>query len=75
VLPTNTTPTEPASLVISTRIRMANEAVRVGAPTVHPTHGEPKIQLVREEGVVRAIDITCGCGEKIRVRCDYFESP
>jgi hypothetical protein len=32
---------------------------------------EPKIELVRENDVIRAIDVTCACGQKIRLVCDY----
>jgi hypothetical protein len=63
--------TATASVVTSARIRVADDPVRVGAPVVTLAHGEPKIQVVREDGVVRAIDVTCGCGEKVRIRCDY----
>jgi hypothetical protein len=59
------------SVVTAARIRVSDEPIRVGAPSVVLAHGEPKIQLIREDGTVRAIDITCGCGEKIRIRCDY----
>ena len=31
----------------------------------------PSLEVVREDGVVRAIDVTCGCGERIRIRCVY----
>jgi len=51
-------------------VKVSGEAVRVGAP-VAPPKPQPTLELVREDGVVRAIDITCGCGEKIRVVCEY----
>ena len=66
----NATDSGTLSVVSGTRIRVCLDPVRVGAPNA-PPHGEPKVQLVREDGVVRAVDITCGCGEKIRIRCDY----
>jgi hypothetical protein len=66
-----TTENESAPVVTSARIRVADTHVRVGAPIAHQPHGEPKIQLIREDGIVRAIDVICGCGERIRVRCDY----
>ena len=59
------------AVVTASRVRVMDGPVRVGAPVVTLAHGEPKIQLIREDGVVRAIDVTCGCGERIRVRCDY----
>jgi hypothetical protein len=67
----NASVASPTAVVTAARIRVSDDPIRVGAPTVVLAHGEPKIQLVREDGTVRAIDITCGCGEKIRIRCDY----
>lgn len=58
-------------VVAAARIRVAEVPIRVGAPSATAKQGEPTIQLVREDGVVRAIDVTCACGEKIRIRCDY----
>jgi len=70
---TEMNPSAGSSIVTSQRVRIGSDAVRVGAP-VH-THGtttaEPRVILVREEGIVRAIDVVCGCGERIRIRCDY----
>lgn len=60
-----------ASVVTAARVRVTEDPVRVGAPLVQLAHGEPKVQLIREDGAVRAIEVTCGCGEKIRIRCDY----
>lgn len=31
----------------------------------------PKVELVREGGVIRAIDVTCTCGERLRIVCEY----
>lgn len=59
------------SVVTAACVRVTESSVRVGAPVGQPTHGEPKVQLIREDGAVRAIEVTCGCGEKIRIRCDY----
>jgi hypothetical protein len=33
----------------------------------------PQVELVREGDVIQAIDVTCTCGEKIRLRCVYDE--
>lgn len=64
---------EGSSLVPADRVRVAAEPVRVGpAVAGHAeAHGPPKITLVREDGVVRAIDVVCSCGERIRILCDY----
>lgn len=62
---------DPLSVVHSGCVKLSGEAVRVGAPQA-PPKAQPRIELVRaDDGTVRAIDITCGCGEKIRVLCEY----
>lgn len=53
------------------QVKLSEDTVRIGAPVSHGRHGEPTIQLVREDGIVRAIDITCTCGERIRILCEY----
>lgn len=59
-------------IVAGGRVVVSAEAVRVGAPApAGPAPGEPVVQLVREDGVIRAIDVTCACGERIRIRCEY----
>lgn len=54
-------------------VRISDEPVQIGAPLRErgESSGEPKIQLVREGGVIRAIEVICACGELIRIRCDY----
>ncbi len=32
---------------------------------------EPQVALVREGDVIQAIEVTCTCGHKIRLRCVY----
>lgn len=67
--------TEPETLtpavLAGPQVKVSTDTVRIGAPVAHAKHGDPTVQLVREDGVVRAIDITCGCGERIRIQCDY----
>ena len=58
-------------VVPADRVRVSDEAVPIGAPSPGGSRGEPKIQLVREGGVIRAIEVVCSCGELIRIRCDY----
>lgn len=43
-----------------------------GAPLRKPT-GQPTVQLIRDGDVVRAVEIVCGCGQKIRLKCVYEE--
>jgi hypothetical protein len=61
------------SVVWSGRVQLSDETVRIGPPVEPQAHSEVKIQLVREDGVIRAIDVTCACGERIRIRCEYDE--
>jgi hypothetical protein len=64
--------TESGSLVVpAKRVRVSDETVSIGVPRAGETRSEPKIQLVREGGVIRAIEVICSCGELIRIRCDY----
>jgi hypothetical protein len=60
-----------SGIVSAGRVRMADELVRVGLPREEAVRSEPKVQFVREDGVIRAIDVTCACGQRIRIRCDY----
>jgi hypothetical protein len=58
-------------LVPANRVRNSEESVSIGVPRAGESRGEPKIQLVREGGVIKAIEVVCACGELIRIRCDY----
>lgn len=60
-----------SAIVASNRVRVAADAVRVGPNRPVGDRAEAKINLVREDGVIRTIEITCTCGEKHRIRCDY----
>ncbi len=33
--------------------------------------GEVKINLKKEEGIVRIVEIICSCGRKIQLLCEY----
>jgi hypothetical protein len=61
----------PGAVVPADRVKVAPDVVPIGAPRPGEARGEPRIQLVREDGVIRAIDVHCSCGEWIRIRCDY----
>lgn len=74
-MPTVDTESDPKrtfqSVLTADRVTLLDESVVVGAPRGDGPKGEPKVHLVRENGVIRAIDVTCRCGERIRVNCDY----
>ena len=31
----------------------------------------PKVELVQDNGVIQAIEITCSCGQNVRLLCQY----
>ncbi len=46
--------------------------LRVGRPAATPGGGgEPHVEVIREGEEIRAIEVTCTCGKKIRVYCTY----
>ena len=63
----------PGAVVTADRVKLSADPVRVGVPPAAGGRAEPSVQLVREDGVIRAVDVTCSCGERIRIRCDYDE--
>ncbi len=62
---------EPAAraVVPGRHVRLSGETARVVIP--RPAAGEPHIELIREGNVIRAIEVTCTCGQRIRLRCVY----
>jgi hypothetical protein len=57
-------------VVPAAQVSIAELPVRVGAPGVAQP-GEPRIELIRKGDVIQAIDITCSCGKRIRLKCEY----
>ena len=64
-----TAPASGAGVVSASRVHSANEAIRIGP--ARASAKSPRIELIRDGDIVRALEITCSCGEKIVVRCDY----
>ncbi|HZT79873.1 MAG TPA: hypothetical protein VFA26_06615 [Gemmataceae bacterium] len=52
-------------------VRLSGEAARVLVPGGHAACAEPRVEVLREGDVIRAIDVTCPCGQRIRLRCEY----
>lgn len=63
----------PHSVLPGHRVIQTTETARVGSSHVHPrtVGGQPKVELVRDGDIVKAIDVTCSCGEQIRIWCSY----
>lgn len=57
------------------RVVQTTETARVGSShpggAGHHVGNEPIIDLIRDGDLVKAIDVTCSCGEKIRIWCSY----
>jgi hypothetical protein len=52
------------------RVHQTGEMARVGPPG--PLAGsEPRVEIIREGDEVRAIDVTCPCGQRVRLQCVY----
>lgn len=60
----------PHGIVPGNRVRQSAELAPVGGPQQSESHGVT-VELVKDGEVVRAIDVTCACGQKTRVWCVY----
>ena len=36
-----------------------------------PKQDEPRVEVISQDGVVKKILITCSCGQKIELQCNY----
>ena len=57
-------------VVPSQCVRVSKETTRVSVPR-HGAGDEPRIELIREGEFIKAIDVTCTCGQRIRLSCVY----
>lgn len=61
-----------SAVVPGNRVVRSTELAHVGGR--HASHNETaSIELVKEDGIVRAFDVTCSCGQKMRIWCSYDE--
>ncbi len=51
-------------------VRLTAEPARVAIPG-HEAPDVPRVELITQGDVIQAIDVTCSCGRKIRLRCVY----
>jgi hypothetical protein len=60
------------AVVRGSSIRVAEDSSVVGRPrTREAVKPEARVELIRENGVIRGAEVVCGCGERIRLRFDY----
>ncbi len=65
-------PVRPGRIVSAGCVRMSESPATI--PVLGHTSApreQPRIDLVEEGEVVRAIDVTCACGCRIRIVCEY----
>jgi hypothetical protein len=58
------------AIVPGQRVRLSGETARISVPRRAGCR-EPVVELIRSGEKIRAIEISCGCGQRIRLRCDY----
>ncbi len=58
------------NVVPGCRVHLTGEMARVGPP-VPLVGSEPRVEIIREGNEVRAIDVTCPCGQRVRLQCIY----
>ena len=46
-------------------------ASKPGEPLPAPAYHQPQVTLIKDGDTVRAIEVTCTCGEVIRLDCKY----
>lgn len=52
------------------RVLQTAEVARIGSSHSH-VPSQASVELIREGDVVKAIDVTCTCGETMRIWCSY----
>ena len=57
-------------VIPSRRVIVGPTPVQLTAPRQTPQDA-PEIHIEWEGDVVRSIEVTCSCGERIRIACDY----
>ncbi len=60
---------QPGAVVHGNCVRWTDEPARVRIPG--QSSAEPRVDLIREGNIIRAIEVVCTCGRCIRIRCDY----
>jgi hypothetical protein len=58
------------NIVHNRRIRVDEQSARIPLPGITPP-ADPRVELVREGGVVKSIIVRCSCGRGTQLVCDY----
>ena len=73
---------DPSRVISGSRVKVGKDSAVIGLPHLHerlsppksiepakPT--EPVVKLNRDGDVIRSIEVTCTCGERIVINCVY----
>ncbi len=58
-------------LLPGAHVHFSSDTAHVG---VGPRAPQAQVRLIEDAGVVTAIEVTCRCGERILLHCEYQES-
>jgi hypothetical protein len=61
------------SVIPGRLVRVSGEPAFVGARAVTDEPGQPRVEMIRDGDILRAIDVVCSCGKRIRLRCVYSD--
>jgi hypothetical protein len=67
---------DPSHVISANRVRVGKDSAVIGLPRLHEKPktdkpAEPVVKLNREGDVIRSIEVTCTCGERIVINCVY----
>lgn len=60
-----------SAVIPGDRVVRSHDVVQVGGRPHLKHDGTASVELITEGDVVKAIDVTCSCGQKIRLWCSY----
>ncbi len=59
-----------SAIIAARQVRMAED--RQSVPLPHAHHAiEPRLEYIRDGDSIAGVEITCGCGQRIRIRFEY----
>lgn len=63
----------PQPIIKHDRVRLDGQAAALPARGTTRNGGSKQVELLRVDGVVRAIQVTCACGEMTVIELDYAQ--
>jgi hypothetical protein len=67
---------DPSHVISASRVRVGKDSAVIGLPRLPEKPkvekpAEPVVKLNRDGDVIRSIEVTCTCGERIVINCVY----